>query len=417
MKSIVLSGGSGTRLWPLSRKAMPKQIYPLFGNASLLQKTIQRNQPLSDGLVVVTNEAQYEITNQQIATTLPLTYVLEPIGRNTAPAITLASLMLDPEEIVLVVSSDHLIQNESAYAEAVAQAKQFAQDGYLVVFGIQPTYAETGFGYIQAKGSEVLSFKEKPDLSTAEQYLAEGNYFWNAGMFCFKVASYLQALAQFQPELLQACRNAIYGKLTENPIRIPLDAMQMLKDISIDVAVIEQSKNVKIVPTDMGWSDLGSFDALSEVFTKDLHQNAANCNHFSINASNNFYFTQNKLVCAIDVHDLTVIDTSDALLLMPKGKSQEVKKLVGLLQDQHQAILEEVDSNIILENDKIKIYTKVLQSQTTWLVPKNVAISSNAPLNVNGMLINDLINYNLDQNAVVLNASNAAIKLIVTDWK
>jgi mannose-1-phosphate guanylyltransferase len=340
MINLVLCGGSGTRLWPLSRTMLPKQFVRLFNNRSLFQETVLRNQACCSNSFIILNNEQFFLAVDQLSsvTNTSCRFLLEPIGRNTAPAIALACLALDEDDLVLVTASDHLIKNQSAYQAAVAQAKHLAEEGYLVTFGIQPHYPETGFGYIEASGCDVLSFKEKPSLELAQSYLAQGNYYWNSGMFCFKAGVLLTELQQHAPTIYEACQSAFHLAETKknetDNIHIALATMQAIPDQSIDYAVMEKSNKVKVVPCEIGWSDLGSFDALYEAIKQPETDNALlPCEDNTpepiyINAQNNLLLTHDRQVALIDVDDLLVVDTADALLIAKKGSSQQVKQVV-----------------------------------------------------------------------------------------
>jgi len=331
--NLILSGGSGTRLWPLSRKYSPKQFYPLFNGQSLFSLTLERNAKFCQHFMVVTNQDQYILAKQQLGDQAS-SFVLEPIGRNTAPAIALACFLLDPNELVLVTPSDHLIKKEAPYRAAVEQALAFAREGFLVTFGIQPTYPETGFGYIEAAGNEVRSFREKPDAATAAEYLRKGNYYWNSGMFCFTAATFLQELQQHSPDVYAAAQKAANtfkpGATTHQP---SLADMMALPDISIDYGVMEKSSRVRVVPADIGWSDLGSFDALYEEFPKDAAGNSLQSDPLTIAAHNNIIINASggKTVL-IGVDDLLVVQTDTATLIGRRGHSQDVKLAVEALK-------------------------------------------------------------------------------------
>lgn len=322
MVNLILCGGSGTRLWPLSRTLMPKQFVKLFDNQSLFQLTVTRNSTLCDEQFIVSNSEQYFLALDQLEELGKENnrYLLEPIGRNTAPAIALACISLDPETIVLVTPSDHLIKNQDAYKAVVKKAEALAKEGFLVTFGIKPSYAETGYGYIEAEEEDVKSFKEKPNFETAQNYVAQGNYYWNSGMFCFRVGTFLEELEHHASEIFLTCKEAYMHSKHDGMIRIHLKDMLCIPEDSIDYAVMEKSDKVKVVPSDIEWSDVGSFDALSCELSNDDH--------------NNFIFSQ-KHVSMIDVQDLIVIDTEDALLISQKGSSQKVKEIVSKLKKEN----------------------------------------------------------------------------------
>lgn len=317
--NLILCGGSGTRLWPLSRTLMPKQFVKLFDNQSLFQLTAQRNSMICDEQFIVSNSEQYFLALDQLEELgyENNRYLLEPIGRNTAPAIALACMTLDPETVVLVTPSDHLIKNQDAYKMVVKKAQDLAKEGFLVTFGIKPSYAEIGYGYIEADGEDVKSFKEKPDTITAQRYVEQGNYYWNSGMFCFKAGVFLEELAKYSPSIYAASKKALENAVDDTMIRIKHEAMMDIPEDSIDYAVMEKSDKVKVVLSDIEWSDVGSFDALSDELTND---------------ENNNFILSHKQVCTIDIEDLIVIDTEDALLISRKGSSQKVKEIVSKLK-------------------------------------------------------------------------------------
>lgn len=317
MTNIILCGGSGTRLWPISRTLMPKQFVKLFNNRSLFQLTVERNSTLCDQQMIVSNTEQYFLAIDQLEEIEHHNsqYLLEPAGRNTAPAIALACMALDANEIVLVTPSDHLIKNASAYATVLERAHLLADGGFLVTFGIAPAFAETGFGYIEAEGEEVRAFHEKPDAQTAQRYVDAGNYYWNSGMFCFKAGVFLEELQKYSPEIFETSKMAFDNKKTDlSTFRIQHTDMTAIPEESIDYAVMEKSSKVKVVYSDIGWSDVGSFDALAEELPNDEHNN---------------FVIANKPITLIDIEDLIIIDTEDALLISKKGSSQKVKDVVS----------------------------------------------------------------------------------------
>ena len=346
MTNIILCGGSGTRLWPISRTLMPKQFVQLFdapgqpllqGNSpsgqSLFQLTVLRNQKACSSQMIVSNAEQYFLAVDQLAQ-LHVTqnsFLLEPVGRNTAPAIALACMALPRDEIVLVTPSDHLIKDEKAYLEVLKTAKEQASLDKLVTFGITPSYPETGFGYIEAAGLDVKSFKEKPDLQTAQAYIDAGNYYWNSGMFCFKAGLFLDELERYSPEIYNASKTAYENAPKDNVIRITHNDMAAIPDDSIDYAVMEKSSCVRVIPSDIAWSDLGSFDALYDELPKNGNGNTANLHHISIDSHNNLILAH-KTIATIDIDDLIIIDTEDALLISKKGSSQKVKEVVAELK-------------------------------------------------------------------------------------
>jgi len=337
LTNIILSGGSGTRLWPISRTLMPKQFVKLFDGVSLFQKTYLRNEKLSDGIVVVSNSEQFFLALDQMEelSAPPASFLLEPIGRNTAPAIALAALGVDGDEVLLVSSSDHLIKDEAAYVDAVNTALSLANNGFLVTFGIAPTYPETGYGYIEADGYDVLSFKEKPDALTAKSYIQKGNFYWNSGMFCFKARVFLDELAKYAPQIYEASVVAYKNCVSvEGRTKIRLADMQNIPNESIDYALMEKSSLVKVVPCDMGWSDVGSFDSLDCELPKDKNGNTLS-NTISIDSKDNLILASNRQIATIGVEDMMIVDTPDALLIAKKGSGQQVKEVVQQLKEQN----------------------------------------------------------------------------------
>jgi len=335
MTNIILCGGSGTRLWPISRTLMPKQFVKLFDDKSLFQLTVERNEKVCSSQYIVSNAEQYFLALDQLEELGKTNnrYLLEPVGRNTAPAIALACMSLDPEELVLVTPSDHLIKNEKEYAKVLARAKELAQEGNLVTFGITPAFAETGFGYIEADGEDVKAFHEKPSLDVATKYLEAGNYYWNSGMFCFKAGIFLDELQKHSPEIYEATKSALESKnINDEMIRIDHESMMQIPEDSIDYAVMEQSNKVKVVASDIDWSDLGSFDALYEELPKDENGNTKNENHISVDSKNNLVYGKDRKIATVDVEDLIIVDTGDALLVSKKGSSQKVKAVVNELK-------------------------------------------------------------------------------------
>jgi len=319
---------------------MPKQFVKMFDDKSLFQLTIERNSILCEKNFVVSNSEQYFLACDQLlelATVLEKsTYLLEPVGRNTAPAIALACLSLDYDEIVLVTPSDHLIKDEDEYKKVLDTAKKLAQEDNLVTFGITPTFAETGFGYIESDGSDVKAFHEKPDLKTAQRYIKEGNYYWNSGMFCFKAGLLLDELKKYSPIIFDTAKAALQNKqlITKNQFRIKHDDMIAIPENSIDYAVMEKSSKVKVVPSNIDWSDLGSFDALYKELPKDEDGNTKNLNHISINSKNNLIYGSERKIATIDIEDLIIVDSGDALLISKKGASQKVKQVVTQIKKQ-----------------------------------------------------------------------------------
>ncbi len=338
MINIILCGGNGTRLWPISRTLMPKQFVKLFDEQSLFQLTVKRNSQFCKTQFIVSNAEQYFLAIDQLQELNKTNnkYLLEPMGRNTAPAIALACFELDSEDIVLVTPSDHLIKDEKAYHQSIQRAKELAIKENLVTFGIKPTFAETGFGYIEAVNldkEDVKAFHEKPDFQIATKYLEAGNYYWNSGMFMFKAGVFLEELKKHSPKIYETALYAFENSTKESIIRIKHDDMANIPEDSIDYAVMEKSNKVKVIASDIGWSDVGSFDALYEELPKDKDGNTINTQHISINSKNNLICGNERKIATVDVEDLIIADTGDALLISKKGSSQKVKKVVEKIKE------------------------------------------------------------------------------------
>ena len=332
MTNIILCGGNGTRLWPISRTLMPKQFVKLFNNKSLFQLTVERNSKICKSQFIVSNTEQYFLALDQLDELGKTNnkYLLEPVGRNTAPAIALACMELDFDEIVLVTPSDHLIKDEKEYEKVLKKAKEFAKDNKLVTFGITPTFAETGFGYIESKNTyDVKAFHEKPDYKTANSYLNAGNYYWNSGMFMFKAGVFLEELQKYSPDIYETSKQALENASKDEIVRIKYDDMINIPEDSIDYAVMEKSEKVKVIPSDISWSDVGSFDALYEELPKDKNGNTINPNYIGIDSKNNFIYGNNRAIATVDIEDCIIVDTGDALLISKKGSSQKVKQVVN----------------------------------------------------------------------------------------
>jgi len=338
MINVILSGGSGTRLWPVSRKLLPKQFVPIFNGLSLFQKTVIRNRKICSKTIILGNTDQYFLAGDQLHHLSDFQeeqyrFILEPFGKNTAPAIAFACFVVDPDAILLVTPSDHLIKNETQYQKAVQKASELAEEGYLVTFGIKPEYPETGYGYIHTNGNEVLGFKEKPDLVTAQSYCESGKYFWNGGMFCFKASVYLEELKKHAPEIYSSSQNAIMQCAQNQPASISPDLMALIPDDSIDYAVLEKSKKIRAVSADMEWSDMGSFDSMRKELPVDNNGNTRAEGFIQINSKNNLVISEGRMIAAIDVENMTIIDTPDALLIAPQGSGQKVKDMVQMIKE------------------------------------------------------------------------------------
>jgi mannose-1-phosphate guanylyltransferase/mannose-6-phosphate isomerase len=348
---VILSGGAGTRLWPVSREAHPKPFIVLPDGQSLLQKTLLRAAALRpDAILTITNRDYFFITRDAyaevaLAPGIALDYLLEPAGRNTAPAIAAGALRLrgrfGDAATMLVLPSDHLIGDVAAFAEAVQAATELAEQGYLVTFGIVPTAAETGFGYIEADqarklggaGLAVRRFVEKPARAKAEEYLASGRHFWNSGMFCFRVGEFLAELERCAPELSAAVAAAWQATPRHQaPVAIDPESFARVADISVDYAVMEKAERVAVVPGRFDWSDIGSWQALGELVSADAAGNRVQGEAVLVDTKDCFVRSEDRLVAALGVRNLLVVDTPDALLVADRSRAQEVKSIVQQLK-------------------------------------------------------------------------------------
>ncbi len=346
---IIMAGGTGSRLWPMSRELYPKQFLRLSSKNSMLQETILRLNGLNvSAPILICNEQHRFLAAEQLRqiNQLSKNIILEPVGRNTAPAIALAALStIDSEDdpLLLVLAADHVIEDIESFHRAVSSAIPLANEGKLVTFGIVPTGPETGYGYIQRDDAididessyGVRRFVEKPDIKTAEQYISSGEYYWNSGMFLFKAKRYLHELSLFRSDILESCQNAITAikhDMTQDFIRIDEDIFSNCPDESIDYAVMEKTKDAVVIPLNAGWNDLGSWSALWEVNKQDDNGNVLVGDVFSHNSSNCYINTEDTLVAAIGVENLVIINTKDAVLIINKSQVQDVKKIVEYLK-------------------------------------------------------------------------------------
>lgn len=339
---VILSGGSGTRLWPLSREAYPKQFLALAGEQTMLQATWQRVEPIAGRApLVVANEEHRFVAAEQLQQlgVVPQAILLEPVGRNTAPAIAVAALeatLEDGDPVLLVLPSDHVIADEAAFRAAVLSALPAAKEGKLVTFGIVPTGPETGYGYIKASsGGEVRAvdrFVEKPDAETAQQYVQSGEYFWNSGMFLFKASRYLAELELFQPEMLAASRNAWQlARRDADFTRLDKDAFAGVPADSIDYAVMEKTADAVVVPLDAGWNDVGSWTALRDVSPQDADGNAHQGDVIAIDCRNTYAYGE-RLIALVGLDDVIVVETDDAVMVGRSDRMQEIKQVVARLK-------------------------------------------------------------------------------------
>jgi mannose-1-phosphate guanylyltransferase/mannose-6-phosphate isomerase len=413
LQPVLLSGGSGTRLWPLSREAYPKQFLPLAGPETMLQATWSRVAPLAQArpIVVAGEDHRFLVAEQLRQAGAPApAIVLEPAGRNTAPAIAAAALQALQEgeggdPLLLVLPSDHVVRDADAFRRAVLAATPAADAGALVTFGIVPTAPETGFGYIQAEAGQadmaaragvrrVQRFVEKPDAATAERYLAEGGYYWNSGMFLFRASRYLAELGRFRPDILGGARAAFAGARRDGDfIRLDRDAFAATPAESIDYAVMERTDAAMVLPVDIGWNDVGSWSALWDVAVRDADGNARHGDVIVVDSRNSYAYAR-RLVALVGVDDVVVVETDDAVLVARKDKVQQVKEVVAQLKagQRSQAALhrevhrpwgsyDSVDAGERFQVKRIKVKPGAslsLQSHTRraehWIVVRGIAL-------------------------------------------
>ncbi|MHB1677940.1 MAG: mannose-1-phosphate guanylyltransferase/mannose-6-phosphate isomerase [Sulfuriferula sp.] len=347
---VILSGGSGTRLWPLSRAALPKQLLALLTEYSLFQETVKRVidiPEIAPPIIVCNQEHRFMIAEQLRAIqVVPTAILLEPVGRNTAPAVALAALTisrLDPDALMLILPADHLIRNLATFYEAVTQAVQVATQGFLATFGIPAISPDTGFGYIhqgQALAAyphifAVRQFVEKPNLATAETYVASGEYYWNSGMFLFGARTLLDELRLLRPDILTACELALDQAHNDlDFVRLDTASFTACPSESIDYAVMEHTRKAVVIPADIGWNDIGAWDSLWEVSEKDSAHNVTRGDVMVEDAHHNLIRAESRLVVALGVENLILIETADAILVAHKDKAQDVKRIVDRLKAQ-----------------------------------------------------------------------------------
>jgi len=343
---VILSGGSGTRLWPLSRKSYPKQFLPLVEDISMFQSTVRRLHGLEgsqDPLIICNEDHRFLVAEQLRELEVGNSGIfLEPVGRNTAPAIACAALAAveQGDPLLLVMPSDHVISDVSSFHSALAVGSEAAEAGGLVTFGIVATRPETGYGYIRRDETAeksgaypVHEFVEKPDEHTAKGYVASGHYFWNSGIFLFKASIYLEEMARFQPEMLDACTRAYQGRGSDLDFqRLEKASFTACPSESIDYAVMEKTALAKVVPLDAGWNDVGAWSALWEVSQHDENGNATRGDILTVETTNCHFHSEHRLIAGVGVSDLVVVETADAVLVADKSKVQDVKAIVEQLK-------------------------------------------------------------------------------------
>ena len=339
---VIMAGGSGTRLWPLSRAAHPKQFLRLHGEDTMLQATVKRLSGLDiQASITICNEEHRFFVAEQLREIDKLgSIILEPVGRNTAPAIALAALTAKDDPLLLVLAADHVIQDEDAFREAVIRAIPLAEAGKLVTFGIVPSAPHTGYGYIKrgkdiGEGFEVDAFVEKPSSDVAQDYFSSGDYYWNSGMFLFRASNYLEELKKFRPDILEQCQGSVMDVKTDlDFLRIDKDMFESCPAESVDYAVMEKTSLAVVVPMDAGWSDIGSWSSLWDISEKDGEGNSTHGDVILQNTRNSYVRSDNKLVAVIGVDDLVVVSTKDALMVAHKDSVQDVKMITESLKIQ-----------------------------------------------------------------------------------
>ncbi|OUR71627.1 mannose-1-phosphate guanylyltransferase/mannose-6-phosphate isomerase [Methylophaga sp. 41_12_T18] len=349
MIPVIMSGGSGTRLWPLSRKNKPKQFLNLFGDNSLFQDTLLRLnglELLESPIIVCNEDHRFMVAEQlQARNVEKAEIVLEPCARNTAPAIALAALQAQQrgnDPILLVLAADHVIQNIPAFHQAIAAASTEAEQGRLVTFGIMPTSPHTGYGYIEAQDesspSRVSAFVEKPDLETAQTYVDAGNYYWNSGMFMFKASTVLTELERLSPEILLACKQALTEAASDlDFIRVDKTSFESCPEDSFDYAVMENTEKAVVIPLDAGWSDVGSWSSLWENTQQDENNNSLIGDVSIHNVSNSYVHSEQRLVTVMGLDNVVVVETADAVMVADKTQAENIKQVVQILAKQQRS--------------------------------------------------------------------------------
>lgn len=350
MDVLVMAGGTGSRLWPRSRRTKPKQFLPLLSERTMLQETIDRVLPLVDAsrVFVVTGDEYAQLVREQLPGVPSANIITEPSGRGTAPAIGLAAIQMRrsaPDAVMAVLSADHLILRHEAFRTALKAAEQAAQEGYLVTLGIKPSFPNTGYGYIhcgqrvmEAEGlpiHRVARFAEKPDQATAERYVAQGDYYWNAGIFVWRTQALLDALERFLPRLRSQLNQiqASYGKARQAVILSQI--WEQVENITIDYGLMERAPNVAVIPVDIGWSDVGDWHTLATLMSDQESTNVVVGPHVEVDTKSTLIYSDSgRIIATIGLEGFLVVDTGDALLIAPRDRAQDVKKIVDQLREE-----------------------------------------------------------------------------------
>jgi mannose-1-phosphate guanylyltransferase len=347
---VIMAGGSGSRLWPLSRSLYPKQFLKLTSEHTMLQETVMRlsNLVTTPPLVICNEEHRFIVAEQFRNIKQKASIILEPVGRNTAPAVTLAAELLSQQNevddpVLLVLAADHVIQDVSSFVETIKAAVPLAENGKLVTFGIVPSEPHTGYGYIKrgekadnSDGFEVNEFVEKPDLETAVKYCESGEFYWNSGMFLFKASHYLKELKKYRPEIFSVCKESLKNTTKDHDfVRLDADVFATCPDESVDYAVMENTKDAVVFPLDVGWNDIGAWSALWDVNDKDESGNTTNCDTILQDTTNSLIHGGERLITTIGLDNIVIVDTKDALLVACKDKVQDVKKIVEQLKSEN----------------------------------------------------------------------------------
>ncbi|MGQ9625870.1 MAG: mannose-1-phosphate guanylyltransferase [Anaerolineae bacterium] len=352
MYTLILAGGTGTRLWPRSRKQMPKQLLDIVAKNTMLQETFTRISPLipPDKIFVVTNDTYASIVRKQIPVLPPENVINEPSGHGTAPCIGLSALYLkrrNPEEVMASLHADHLIDDEPGFREALQAAEQVAKEGYLVTLGIEPSGPETGYGYIQRgdlfaevnnfKVYHVQKFTEKPDSETAKNFVESGLYYWNSGIFLWKVSTILKEIEKHLPNLYAKLMLIDKAIGTEDERKVLEEVWETVEGVSIDIGVMEKADQVLVIPVDIGWSDVGSWATLADILPRDSQDNVVvGGKHIGVDTTGSLLYGTERLIATVGLKDMIVVDTEDVVLVCPKNRAQDVKDLVDKLRAIHE---------------------------------------------------------------------------------